>query len=473
MQLLYVIGTGVLAAFCVLLAVRICYQRRYIRTSDRINDCIFRNVAAYLLLIDPDFNVLQTNYRSATGTAPKAVPPKVGNLLRCRNGEDAGVCGTHELCADCPVRAAITGVFRTKKGFSGLEVPMVLYTSDDRTATVDCDVSVAGNFLTVAGQPRVVLTVSDISAQKRTQRELEKARVRAEESDRMKSLFLANMSHEIRTPLNAIVGFSSLMQNEQLSQEERAEYCAIVVNNSEMLLTLLNDILDISSLECGKIRFNYASEDIVQICQHVMMTTAHTRQRGVEGRFACPVGSFMLATDTHRLSQILINLLTNAGKFTSEGSITLGGEDITFAPEYQRSRVIGHLFQDPLKGTAPNMTIEENLALAYTRAHSSGLALALSRKKSNFFREQVSRFNMGLEDRMKTKIGLLSGGQRQVVTLLMCTICTPKLLLLDEHTAALDPVTAKKVMDITNEIVAENNITTICPLHWPPATAPL
>ncbi len=96
------------------------------------------------------------------------------------------------------------------------------------------------------------------------------------------------------------------------------------------------------------------------------------------------------------------------------------------------------------EGTAPNMTIEENLALAYTRAHSSGLALALSRKKSNFFREQVSRFNMGLEDRMKTKIGLLSGGQRQVVTLLMCTICTPKLLLLDEHTAALDPVTAKR-----------------------------
>jgi len=110
MQLLYVIGTGVLAAFCVLLAVRICYQRRYIRTSDRINDCIFRNVAAYLLLIDPDFNVLQTNYRSATGTAPQAVPPKVGNLLRCRNGEDAGVCGTHELCADCPVRAAMEAV---------------------------------------------------------------------------------------------------------------------------------------------------------------------------------------------------------------------------------------------------------------------------------------------------------------------------------------------------------------------------
>ena len=142
----------------------------------------------------------------------------------------------------------------------------------------------------------------------------------------LKSAFLANMSHEIRTPLNAIVGFSSLMQSEELSQEERAEYCAIVVNNSEMLLTLLNDILDISSLECGKIKFNYASEDIVQICQHVMMTTAHTRQEGVEGRLECPVESFMLTTDAHRLSQILINLLTNAGKFTSVGSITLGVE---------------------------------------------------------------------------------------------------------------------------------------------------
>ena len=152
------------------------------------------------------------------------------------------------------------------------------------------------------------------------------AREKAEESDMLKSAFLANMSHEIRTPLNAIVGFSSLMQSEELSQEERAEYCAIVVSNSEMLLTLLNDILDISSLECGKIKFNYASEDVVQICQHVLMTTAHTRQEGVEGRFECPVESFMLMTDAHRLSQILINLLTNAGKFTSAGSITLGIE---------------------------------------------------------------------------------------------------------------------------------------------------
>ncbi len=156
--------------------------------------------------------------------------------------------------------------------------------------------------------------------------ELVVARERAEESDRLKSAFLANMSHEIRTPLNAIVGFSSLLGSEELSHEERVEYSSIVINNSDMLLTLLNDILDISSLECGKTRFNYSEEDIVEICRHVMLTTAHTRQEGVEGIFDPPCESFMLVTDAHRLSQILINLLTNASKFTEKGSIRLAFE---------------------------------------------------------------------------------------------------------------------------------------------------
>lgn len=153
--------------------------------------------------------------------------------------------------------------------------------------------------------------------------ELAVALAKAEESDMLKSAFLANMSHEIRTPLNAIVGFSSLMQTGDLAPEERAEYCAIVVSNSEMLLTLLNDILDISALECGKIRFDYSSVDIVQICRHAIMTTAHTRQEGVECRLEAPCDSYMLLTDGHRLSQILINLLSNAAKFTPAGSITV------------------------------------------------------------------------------------------------------------------------------------------------------
>lgn len=177
-----------------------------------------------------------------------------------------------------------------------------------------------------------------------------------------------------------------------------------------------------------------------------------------KGEFVTIVGSNGAGKST------LFNMI--CGSFMQDsGTISLDGKDISFMPEHKRARIIGRVFQDPMKGTAPHMTIEENLALAYTRAHSSALSIALSKKKSDFFREKVSRFNMGLEDRMKTKIGLLSGGQRQVVTLLMCTICTPKLLLLDEHTAALDPVTAKRVMEITNEIVSENNITTMMITH--------
>ena len=150
-----------------------------------------------------------------------------------------------------------------------------------------------------------------------------------------------------------------------------------------------------------------------------------------------------------------------------EGSIELGGQDITFAPEFERSRVIGHLFQDPLKGTAPNMTIEENLALAYLRAGTAPHAIfsRISRKDKELFREKLALLDMGLEDRMKQPVGLLSGGQRQALTLLMATLVTPKLLLLDEHTAALDPATAEKVLELTKSIVAEKKITCLMVTH--------
>ena len=147
------------------------------------------------------------------------------------------------------------------------------------------------------------------------------------------------------------------------------------------------------------------------------------------------------------------------------GNIMLDGKDITFISEHKRAREIGRLFQDPMKGTAPNLTIEENLALSYSRGHHKYFWPAVGKKEKNLFKEKLAGFNMGLEDRMQTKMGLLSGGQRQVVTLLMSTIVLPKLLLLDEHTAALDPATAKKVMDITNKIVKENNLTTLMITH--------
>lgn len=156
-----------------------------------------------------------------------------------------------------------------------------------------------------------------------------------------------------------------------------------------------------------------------------------------------------------------------AGVFLAdEGKILLDGKNITFDPDYRRSKYMGRLFQDPLKGTAPHMTIEENLALAYLRAgHTTDSFSRISRKDRAMFRDYLKRLDMGLEDRMQTQVGTLSGGQRQALTLLMATIVPPRLLLLDEHTAALDPGAAEKIMALTNEIVAEHHTTCLMITH--------
>ncbi len=152
-----------------------------------------------------------------------------------------------------------------------------------------------------------------------------------------------------------------------------------------------------------------------------------------------------------------------AGTFlTDEGSIILDGEDITLTPEHIRAGTIERLFQDPLKGTAPDMSIEENLALA---AGSGGWLSRITKKEKMMLREKVAQLNMGLEDRMDSPVGLLSGGQRQALTLMMATINPPKLLLLDEHTAALDPETSAKVMELTEKIAKENALTCLVITH--------
>ena len=152
-----------------------------------------------------------------------------------------------------------------------------------------------------------------------------------------------------------------------------------------------------------------------------------------------------------------------AGSFmVDSGRIELDGEDITLTPDHVRARTIGRLFQDPLKGTAPDMSIEENLALA---AGSGGWLSRISKKERMMLREKVALLDMGLEDRMDSPVGLLSGGQRQALTLMMATINPPKLLLLDEHTAALDPATSDKVGELTDRIVSENKLTCLMITH--------
>lgn len=190
----------------------------------------------------------------------------------------------------------------------------------------------------------------------------------------------------------------------------------------------------------------------------------HTALRGVDlylmpGEFVTVVGSNGAGKST------LFNAIAGSF-FCEEGTILLEGKDITYTPEYKRAREITRIFQDPMRGTAPGLTIEENLALAYSKSmQRHWFSPALSRKNIQRFREELAKLDMGLEDRMKVKIGLLSGGQRQAVTLLMSTLVTPKVLLLDEHTAALDPLTAEKILALTREIAAQQGITTMMITH--------
>jgi putative ABC transport system ATP-binding protein len=160
----------------------------------------------------------------------------------------------------------------------------------------------------------------------------------------------------------------------------------------------------------------------------------------------------------------MLNII--AGVFSpEEGRIVIDGADVTKMPEYKRASMVGRVFQDPMVGTAGNMNIEENLALANRRGSRRGLRWNIKKEEREFFKEKLKMLDLNLEDRLTTKVGLLSGGQRQALTLLMATLKKPKVLLLDEHTAALDPKTASKVLSLTDELTGSQNITTIMITH--------
>ena len=147
------------------------------------------------------------------------------------------------------------------------------------------------------------------------------------------------------------------------------------------------------------------------------------------------------------------------------GKIEIDGVDVTHMPEYKRAKFIGRVFQDPMMGTAATMQIEENMALAARRGRRRGLKIGITNKEREEYRERLKILGLGLEDRLTAKVGLLSGGQRQALTLLMAAMQKPKLLLLDEHTAALDPKTAAKVLEVTTQIVEKDNLTTLMITH--------
>lgn len=160
----------------------------------------------------------------------------------------------------------------------------------------------------------------------------------------------------------------------------------------------------------------------------------------------------------------MLNMIAGV-HFPDQGSITLDGENITMMPEHIRAKYLGRVFQDPMMGTAASMEIEENLALAYRRGKKRGFGWGITKEEKEIYVEKLKMLDLGLETRLNAKVGLLSGGQRQALTLLMATLQQPKLLLLDEHTAALDPKTASKVLELSEHIITENHLTALMVTH--------
>ena len=177
-----------------------------------------------------------------------------------------------------------------------------------------------------------------------------------------------------------------------------------------------------------------------------------------EGDFVTVIGSNGAGKST------LLNAIAGTWP-VDKGSITIGGVDVTGLPEFKRAGLIGRVFQDPMTGTAPNMQLDENLALAYRRGERRGLRWGVTKAERSLYREQLKTLELGLEDRMRVKVGTLSGGQRQALTLFMATLKKPKLLLLDEHTAALDPATAAKVLELSEKLVSEQHLTCLMITH--------
>ena len=300
-------------------------QKNELGLNKDFSDAILRNIDAYIVLANRNFLVEKTNYYSLNSEKDDCVLHRVGELLRCKNALDSGACGTHENCKSCPVRASIERCFREKNGFSRLEAPMRLYLSDDTDNYVDCVVSVSGAYMVQNRDEKVLLTVRDITRLKKVQEELEAARRVAEVAGEQKTAFLANMSHEIRTPLNAIVGFAGLLSN--ASESERNSYVEIIKGNTNMLLQLVNDILDMSKIEAGTLEFIYSDTDVNQIMRElegIFRLRLEEADSSVRIVFEPCLPVCFIHTEKNRVSQVLSNFLSNAFKYTKEGSITLG-----------------------------------------------------------------------------------------------------------------------------------------------------
>lgn len=301
------------------------HESRVLASTNLISNLILENIHAYVLLVNKDFRVLKTNYYIRNNSKENLGEKKVGDLLQCRNALSCSEgCGAHQYCSNCSIRKAIQNSFNDKKSFTDLETKLTIRVANDNY--LDCTVLISGAYLLLDGNDHLVLTVHDISKLKEAEEELKAAKERADLANQSKSAFLANMSHEIRTPLNAIVGFADVLCS-TVTEEEKNQYLEIIKMNSGVLLQLINDILDLSKIEAGTLEFVYSDVDINNLISDTgsfFQMKASEKGAKVVIESCVDLPECHLNTDRTRLAQVLSNFMSNALKFTSDGSIKIG-----------------------------------------------------------------------------------------------------------------------------------------------------
>lgn len=333
---------------------------------------VLKSIHAYIILADENFFVKMTNYYTKTNTIYPKDPKRIGELLRCKNGLDANRCGGHDLCNTCPIRAAIQKAFYSNTGFQEMEVSMRLYLSSEKKDYKNVFVTVSGNIVEVDEDRHILLTINDITTRHEMHLKLEEEKLRAEESDRLKTAFLANISHEVRTPLNAITGFSSLLETAS-TDEERKEYIKIIQTNNDQLLRLMNDIIDLAKLESDTMKFSYSDVNLNQIFYNLKNIFQSTLEIGsnIQFTFKPALNNCYIHTDQEHVSQVLANFLSNAFKFTQKGNITFGYEI--------QGKEIYCYVQDTGKGISPEdqKRVFDRFTKIKTNKPGTGLGLSL------------------------------------------------------------------------------------------------
>ena len=352
------------------------------------SDTILYNVDAYIILVDRNFLVEKTNYYNLNNTSEGQVLRRVGELLRCKNGLDAGACGSHENCKVCPVRNSIEKCFREKGHFSPLETPMRLYMSEKMDNYVDCIVCVSGTYLQLDQDDKVLLTVRDVTRQKKILDELEEARRNAEWAGEQKTAFLANMSHDIRTPMNGIIGTLNLANRYPDDLEVQRKCREQIMTSSKYLVSIVNDILDMNKLESGgvveqEIPFNLA-ELLNRVNLGKQKQAAEKNVEYIVDWEQSDIRHMDLAGNPIYVERLLTNISDNAVKFTGPG----GSVRVWCAEKYADEERVVYEFGCADTGIGMSETFLEHAFEPFTqenetsrsRYEGTGLGLAIAKK---------------------------------------------------------------------------------------------